>query len=137
MKKNQPEFELQKKVCKFLQIQYPKVLFLSDTIASLKLTIPQQIRNKSIQKNGFHCPDILILQPNDLYKGLFIELKTQTPFKKDGQIKASTNDHLLNQWQSIQDLKSLGYFACFSWGFEMTVDIIRKYMNNEIKLITN
>lgn len=135
MRKKQPEFDLQKKVCTFLNLQYPKVLFLSDTIASLYLTEPQRRRNKSIQKNGFHCPDVLILQPNETYKGLFIELKIATPFKLNGEIKASQDGHLVNQFNSIQDLNRLGYFACFSWSFEMTVDIIRKYMNNEIRLI--
>jgi hypothetical protein len=132
--KQQPEYYLQKCVCEFLRIQYPKVLFLSDTIASLRLTIPQQVRNKAIQKNGFNCPDLLILQPNETYKGLFIELKVLTPFKKDGELKASANDHLLNQWNTIQDLNQLGYFSCFSWGLEMTINIINLYIKNEIQL---
>jgi hypothetical protein len=130
--KQQPEYDLQKGVCKFLSLQYPKVLYLSDTIASLRLTIPQQVRNKAIQKSGFHCPDLLILQPNDTYKGLFIELKVLTPFKKDGELKAS--DHLLAQWNTIQDLNQLGYFACFSWGLEMTINIINLYIKNQIGL---
>jgi hypothetical protein len=130
--KQQPEYDLQKSVCKFINLQYPKVLYLSDTIASIKLTKPQQGRNKAIQKNGFNCPDLLILQPNDTYKGLFIELKVLTPFKKDGNLKAS--NHLLGQWNTIQDLNQLGYFACFSWGLEMTINIINLYIKNEIQL---
>jgi hypothetical protein len=130
--KQQPEYYLQKCVCEFLRLQYPKVLYLSDTIASIKLTKPQQGRNKAIQKAGFSCPDLLILQPNNTYKGLFIELKVLTPFKKDGNLKAS--DHLINQWNTIQDLNKLGYFACFSWGLEMTINIINLYIKNEIQL---
>jgi hypothetical protein len=130
--KQQPEYDLQKGVCKFLNLQYPKVLFLSDSIASNKLTIPQQVRNKAIQKTGFNCPDLLILEPNDTYKGLFIELKVLTPFKKDGELKAS--DHLLGQYNTIQDLNRIGYFACFSWGLEMTINIINRYIKNEIQL---
>jgi hypothetical protein len=132
--KQQPEYYLQKCVCEFLRLQYPKVLFLSDSIASNKLTIPQQVRNKAIQKAGFSCPDLLILQPNNTYKGLFIELKVSTPFKKDGGLKASAKNHLINQWNTIQDLNQLGYFACFSWGLEMTINIINLYMKNEIQL---
>jgi hypothetical protein len=132
--KQQPEYDLQKGVCKFLNLQYPKVLYLSDTIASIKLTKPQQGRNKAIQKTGFNCPDLLILQPNETYKGLFIELKVLTPFKKNGELKASANNHLLNQWNTIQDLNQLGYFACFSWGLEMTINIINLYIKNEIQL---
>ena len=82
-RKKQPEFEIQKAICDYLELQYPKVLFLSDTIASIKLTIPQQVRNKSIQKEGFKCPDLLILEPRGKYAGLFIEIKVVTPYKKE------------------------------------------------------
>ena len=128
MAKQQPEYELQKAVCTFLNLQFGHVLYLSDTIASLKLTEPQKRRNKSIQKTGFHCPDILILHPNKTYKGLFIELKVVTPFKLNGEIKASKDDHLLKQWQSIQDLNRIGYCAFFSWGIDNTIKLIKSYM---------
>lgn len=127
--KKQPEFELQKSICRWLSIQYPKALYLSDTIASVKLTIPQQNRNKLIQKNAFKCPDLLIFEPNEKYKGLFIELKVKSPFKKNGEILK--DEHLEGQQKTINDLKSKGYYACFSWGFEMTVEIINKYMSEK------
>ena len=88
------EFDLQVAVCRYLSYQYPDVLFMSDTIANLKLTVGQATRNKKIQKNDFKTPDLLILEPKNDFSGLFIELKIETPFKKDGNIKASTNDHL-------------------------------------------
>ena len=128
MSKKQPEFELQKSICKWLDLQYPNLLYLSDTIASVKLTIPQQVRNKAIQKKGFKCPDLLILQPNDIYHGLFIELKIKSPYKKDGTLLK--DEHLEEQQKTIKDLNLKGYFSCFSWGFEMTKDIINKYLNN-------
>jgi hypothetical protein len=134
--KNQPEYILQKQICKFLKLQYPNVFFLSDTIASVYLTAPQAQRNKDIQNSNFHCPDLLILQPNKTYKGLFIELKVITPFKKNGAIKASKNDHLLNQQKSIDKLNSFGYCAFFSWGFEDTVNLIKSYFQDELKLKT-
>ena len=62
--KNQPEFQLQKQVCNYLNLKYKDVLYLSDTIAFLQLTIPQRVRNSTIQKRGFHCPDIIIFKPN-------------------------------------------------------------------------
>jgi hypothetical protein len=101
---------------------------MSDTIANLKLTQTQASRNKKIQKNGFKCPDILILEPRNNFSGLFIELKLETPFKKDGQIKASANDHLKGQLETIEKLNAKGYNACFSWGFDMTKDIIDNYL---------
>jgi hypothetical protein len=126
--KKQPEFELQSAICRYLSYQYGEILFLSDTIASLKLTPAQANRNKKIQKFGFSCPDLLILEPRNGYNGLFIELKVETPFKKNGEIKASKDDHLKNQLEAINKLNEKGYMAVFSWGFDMTKDIIDNYL---------
>lgn len=126
--KKQPEFELQVAICRYLSYQYPEIFFLSDTIASLKLTPAQANRNKKIQKSGFSCTDLLILEPRNGYCGLFIELKVETPFKKNGEIKASKDDHLKNQLEAINKLNEKGYFACFSWNFDMTRNIIDNYL---------
>ena len=128
MSKKQPEYDLQVAICQYLNFQYGEILYLSDTIASLKLTPAQASRNKKIQKFGFSTPDLLILEPRNGYSGLFIELKVETPFKKNGEIKASTNDHLKNQLESIEKLKAKGYFCCFSWGFDMTKEIMDNYL---------
>lgn len=109
-------------------MQYPEVSFLSDTVASVKLTQMQASRNKAIQKNGFKCPDLLILEPRGRFCGLFIELKTETPFKKDGNIKASQNDHLKLQLQALIDLNEKGYHTSFAWSFEMAKNIIDEYL---------
>lgn len=126
--KKQPEFELQSAICRYLSYQFPQVLYLSDTIASLKLTPAQANRNKKIQKNGFSCPDLLILEPRNGYCGLFIELKIETPFKKNGEIKASKDDHLKNQLEAINKLNEKGYKSVFSWNFDMTKEIIDDYL---------
>lgn len=135
--KHQNEYLLQKQICQYLKSQYPSVYFLSDTVASVKLTQTQQGRNKAVQCQIFKCPDLLIFEPNDKFKGLFIELKTQSPFKKDGTIKASQNNHLENQQSSLNSLNKKGYCAVFSWGFEMTKKIIDNYLktNNNSNLI--
>ncbi len=65
------EIKLQQQVSRYLKYQYPNVDFLSDTVANLKLTETQQKRNKSIQCQNFKCPDLLILEPNSTYNGLF------------------------------------------------------------------
>lgn len=122
-----PEFELQKQIASYLELQYGEILFLSDTIANVKLTAIQGARNKSIQKDGFKCPDIIILDPNKKYNGLCIELKVKSPYKKDGGLLK--NDHLQGQKRSIDELLRKGYLATFSVGFEETVKIIDKYMS--------
>jgi hypothetical protein len=123
------EYDLQVAVCRYLSYQYPDVDYMSDTIANLKLSKTQAGRNKKIQKNGFKCPDLIIFEPRNNFSGLFIELKLQSPFKKDGQIKASTNDHLKGQLETIENLNKKGYSAHFSWGFDMTKEIIDNYLN--------
>lgn len=120
------EFHLQKAVCQYLNNQYPDVLFLSDTVANLKLTIPQQARNKVIQKSGFKCPDLIVLEPKGNYSGLFIELKIETPFKKNGQIKS--NEHLKGQLETIQKLNNKKYKALFAWSFEQAKNEIDNYL---------
>ena len=124
------EFELQKSVARYLSYQYPEVNFLSDTIASVKLTDRQAGRNKLVQKNGFKCPDLLVLEPRNGYCGLFIELKIETPFKKDGTIKASQKDHLKLQHECLLKLTSKCYKAEFSWSFDMTKKIIDEYLTD-------
>ena len=122
------EYDLQVAVCRYLSYQYPEILFYSDTIANLKLTQAQAIRNKKIQKNNFKTPDLIILEPKNNFCGLFIELKLETPFKKDGTIKASANDHLKGQLETIEKLNAKGYKAVFSWNFDMTKEIIDDYL---------
>lgn len=123
------EYILQKAVCGYLEIQYPDVLFLSDTIGNVKLTEAQAVRNKLIQKKGFKCPDLLILEPNKSYKGLFIELKIKSPYKKDG-VTLLKNDHLEAQRLSIERLSSKGYLCCFKWEFDDIKELINWYMRN-------
>jgi len=124
--KNHYEFELQKAVAKYLSMKYPKVLFMSDTIANLKLTMGQASRNKLIQKSKFKCPDIIILKPKRGYHGLFIELKIKSPFKKDGTLLK--NEHLEGQQRTIEQLNELKYFATFATGFDEAKTIIDNYM---------
>jgi hypothetical protein len=126
--KQQLEYHLQKQICQWLSIQYPKVLFLSDTVASVKLTIPQQVRNKAIQKHGFKCPDLIIFEPRNEWHGLMIELKKETPYKKNGVIKASQDGHLEKQEQTLIGLVGKGYYTSFAWSFEMAKEIITNYL---------
>lgn len=130
MKKEQPEFKLQRTICTWIGLQYPNVLFLSDTVASVKLTIPQQVRNKSIQKKDFKTPDLLIFEPNEKYHGLFIELKVKTPFKNNGELLS--NEHLEDQQKTINDLNNKGYYACFAWDLVEIMDLINNYLNNKL-----
>jgi hypothetical protein len=116
---------------------------MSDTVANLKLTMGQRQRNKSIQKDGFHCPDLIIFEPNEKYCGLFIELKKETPYKKDGTIKMQKTtkkikgidieyNHLQAQQDTMDILKTKGYYCTFSWSVNQSIEIIEKYLNNKL-----
>lgn len=128
-KRNYPEYTLQAQICQWLSVQHPDVLFQSDTVASVRLSAPQAIRNTRIQKRGFKSPDLALYEPKGTYSGLFIELKTESPFKKDGNLKKCP--HLEGQQKSINDLRRKGYYACFSWGFEQTKQLIENYLNQK------
>ena len=119
------EYDLQKAVCNYLNLQYPEVLYLSDTIASCKLTMQQAVRNKAIQKGGFKCPDLLILNARHGFFGLFIELKIDSITRKNGNYKS---EHIKAQAETIEQLNELGYKAMFAVGFEQTKKIIDSYL---------
>lgn len=125
-RKKQPEYELQVKVCEYLKEHYSDVIFLSDTIAQTRLTIPQQVRNKKIQKEDFHCPDLQIVEARRGYHSLFIELKPKTPYKRNGDL--FKNKHLEDQRESIEDLQAKGFYACFQWDLDEIKKLIDWYL---------
>ncbi len=125
------EYELQKSLCQYLESQYKNVLFVSDTIGNIKLTMGQAVRNKAIQKQGFKTPDLLILEPNSRYSGLFIEIKNSFDDVFTKREKKLKNDHVKAQYESILRLRKKGYFACFGIGLGDCIEIIDSYMNIE------
>ncbi len=128
-RKAQPEFELQKQVAQWLRLQYPTVPFLSDVRASMKLTIPQQVRSKQIQADNFACPDMMIFKMRGGYGGLFLELKAESPFRKDG-VTLLRNDHLEAQAETIIQLQVEGYHAAFYWEFETIRMAVNEYLRS-------
>jgi len=126
--KKHPEYALQTQVCNYLKIKYKEVLFMSDTMASLKLTQAQAIRNKAIQKPNFKTPDLIIFHPKKQYNGMFLELKVATPFLKDGLTPKT--EHIARQLKTIKELRYLGYYANFGVGFDDCKKQIDLYFNN-------
>ena len=123
-----PEFDLQKAICRYLDAQWPKILYMSDTVASLKLAKTQATRNKAIQKQGFKTPDLIIFHPNKYFHALFLELKVKSPYQRNGKLYA--NEHLEGQEATLNDLAKLGYFAQFAWSFDMAKAIIDNYLKD-------
>jgi hypothetical protein len=80
-------------------------------------------------------PDLFIaspshhdFDPNKMYCGLFIEIKTRdTRIKRqDGTLVAS--QHIRDQADWIQRLNSAGYYAAFCTGYESCRELIDKYL---------
>ena len=130
--KIQREFQLQKMVAQYLRTAYKGVHFLSDVRAALKLTIPQQVRSKTVQADDFACPDMVIFEARNGKHGLFLELKAETPYKKNGELKSS--EHLERQAATIESLRAKGYAAGFCWDFDRARTIIDRYLKGEFKV---
>lgn len=126
MKKAQPEFLLQIAVCDYLRRKYPAALFDNDAVGFSRLTLPQQARLKRIRKDGFKRPDLAIYEPRHGYHGMFIELKSKCPFRKDGIIRSDS--HLEGQLESINGLQHRGYHASFQWDFDEITKLIDWYL---------
>jgi hypothetical protein len=125
MSKAQPEYQLQKTLCEYLRIKYPHVLFHS-TLSGMNLTMPQAVRNKQIQKDGFAIPDLLVLEARKGFHALFLELKPANPFRQDGRLKKDA--HLEKQRNSIRELTDKGFAAFFVWSFEDAKKLIDDYL---------
>jgi hypothetical protein len=138
------EYSLQVAVCRYLNLKYPQLLFMSDTVASVKLTPAQGGRNAAIQKRDFSCPDLIIFHPNEKYNGLFMELKISSPYNRDGSLRkqkvtvkkggivVDEYDHLEEQARAMRMLRDRGYWADFVWSLDDAMRIIDKYMEGKL-----
>jgi len=122
-----PEHLLQKQVCAYLRVKYPKVYFKSDTISNIRLTNPQKAREKSLQHNKYACPDLMIVKCCHGYGGMFMELKANSPFKKNRDLKK--DEHLQEQAETIIQLQKEGYHSDFYWDYDKIIKTIDWYLN--------
>lgn len=122
-----PEQELQIAICKYLKMQYPKVIFLSES-SGLRVSIGQAKMLKRMRSFDA-LPDMFIALPSGKYHGMFIELKTKeaSPYLKDGSL--SKDKHIQEQLQALKKLHELGYAAVFGVGFDDTRKKIDDYIS--------
>jgi len=114
-------------VVNYLKLQYPGVLFRSDTGAGMKLTIGQAKAQKAIQ-NGMAWPDLFIAESNNRYNGLFIELKVDGVKLRGANGKYKLG-HISAQHECLRSLTNKGYCAVFAVGFDRAKEIIDWYLN--------
>ena len=118
------EESLQIQICTYLKLQYPNVVFFSDA-SGIRLTIGQAVKAKKM-RSGRAIPDLFIAEPRGQYSGLFLELKSVSIYKKNGELKADS--HLFEQRDMLNVLMSKGYQCHFGCGFEHTKNKIDHYL---------
>ena len=133
------EHQLYVQIARYLQENYPDVIYRFDIAADLKLTQGQAAKFKRLHpRRGY--PDLFIAKPKDglnmdtggnpnYYAGLYLELKAEgnSPFKKDGTLKK--DQHLEEQQAMLEMLRDRGYKAVFATGLEEAKKIIDDYLN--------
>jgi len=123
------EKQLHKQICRFIKLQYPKVIFLSD-MSGLKVSIGTAIQMKALRSSR-GLPDLLLLKPNKDFYGLFIEIKTKTSdvYLKDGKTLRN-NEHVKEQSEMLDRLSKLGYKAVYGIGYDNCINIIKDYLKS-------
>ena len=138
------EHSLYEQIARYLQLQYPSVIYRFDIGSDLKLTPGQAAKHKRLHpERGY--PDLYIAESSEnisskdwngivrewgFYFGLYLEIKTESnsPYKKDGTLKK--DQHLEEQARMLEKLRARGYKAEFGVGFEGCKKIIDEYLRN-------
>ena len=138
------EHSLYEQIARYLQLQYPSVIYRFDVGSDLKLTPGQAAKHKRLHpERGY--PDLYIAESSEninskdwngivrewgFYFGLYLEIKTESnsPYKKDGTLKK--DQHLEEQARMLEKLRARGYKAEFGVGFEGCKKIIDEYLRN-------
>lgn len=113
-------------VCRYLKLQYPKILFTCES-SGIRVGIRAAVKMKS-QRSCNGLPDLMIFEPRNNYHGLFIELKKEGTklYKKNGE--PISDEHLTEQASILSFLNGKGYMAEFAIGFKQAVEIIDNYL---------
>nr|DAY09188.1 MAG TPA: Nuclease [Caudoviricetes sp.] len=152
------EHNLYEQIARYLQLQYPNVIYRFDIAADLKLTPGQAAKHKRLHpERGY--PDLFIAEPKiakarcgvltdeereELEKGMeFISVKIQQNYyglyleiKKDGE-KLTKKDgswrtpHIAEQAEMLERLRQAGYKAEFGVGFDECKQIIDEYIKKQ------
>jgi len=117
------EESIQLAVCKYIKLQYPDVIFTSES-SGIRLTIGQAVKAKKMRSNH-KLPDLWILEPKGMICGLLIELKVGNPYKMNGQPKTP---HFAHQLETIELLKKKGYSAIVCSSFDEAKKSIDNYL---------
>ena len=137
------EHNLYEQIARYLQLQYPDVIYRFDLAADLKLTPGQAAKHKRLhQERGY--PDLFIAKPKEIkvktalgggynlveakpLGGLYLEIKKEGEklTKKDGSWRTP---HIAEQAEMLERLRQTGYRAEFGVGLSKCKQIIDEYL---------
>jgi hypothetical protein len=118
------ESVLHKKITDKIKEHFPTIIFNTDS-SGIRLNAGQAKQLKEMRSgNGF--PDITIYETGKLGTILFLEVKTESPYKLDGNLKK--NDHLEEQDLMHKALRKRGCHAQFVWNVEMALSLIKRHL---------
>jgi hypothetical protein len=128
-KSKKSEESMQIAVSEYLKLQYPSVVFTSES-SGIRLTMGQAKKAMRMRSKD-KLPDMIILEPRGCYTGLCLELKKEgtTVFKRDGEPYAG---QIAEQYKTLQKLGRKGYYTRFAVGFDNAKQIIDNYMTKEV-----
>ena len=123
------EKQLHKAVCRYISLQYPEVMFVSEP-GGVRVT-PGIARKIAKLRSDVGLPDLYILEPSQGYHGLILELKKSVSEYRT--IKGDIRDtkHIQVQNKILKKLRRRNYFASFAGGFEEAQNIIDWYLKPE------
>ena len=111
----------------YIKNQYPKVLFNTD-LSGVRLPYNLAKKVSKLRSNrGF--PDIGIYESKRGFSGLFLEVKKESPFRKDGELK--TDKHIKEQSIMHDMLRIRNYQVHFVWDFDQAKVLIDYYLNED------
>jgi hypothetical protein len=125
MPQSKKEDVLQSQICEFIRYQYPNVVFISDA-SGLKLPIGQAVKFSKL-KSEKGVPDLIIMEPNNIYNGIAFELKRDIGqyLKKDGTIRQTA--HIIDQYRMLKRLEAKGYLSGFVHSLDMAINTLEHY----------
>ena len=147
------EHNLYEQIARYLQQQYPDVIYRFDIAADLKLTSGQAAKHHRLHPTRGY-PDLFIAHQGEvvfgpcndrrLVYGLYLEIKKDgTKLKRDkdakkplkGEIKIRKmgdwwDKHVEEQAEMLERLRQAGYKAEFGVGFDECKQIIDKYLRS-------
>lgn len=129
-KNNKDELQVQRAVCRYLDLQFPKIIYRSDFASGMHLT-PYQARMHASLQSSKGWVDLFIYQPSRSFHGMGLEIKKSgtTIILKTGprKGKVTSDPHIQEQAAMINELRHKGYYADFGVGIDDCIKKINWY----------